>query len=176
VTLLVGFCGRARHGKDWLAAEVHAALPRDTKVYSLANALKVYARVAGLMTKKDGPLLQALGTEVFRRVRPNVWIDVIKYTIEEEQPRVAHIADVRFVNEHDWIKNQDGLTYKVQRLNADGTPYLDLARNASHASECQMDTIKEELFDGTVIATSGDLKTLAEAARLIAIDIARRMT
>lgn len=59
-------------------------------------------------------LLQVMGTEVGRMLfGPNVWIDIAARKAAEHE-RVV-ITDVRFANEAEWIRSQDGVVVKVER-------------------------------------------------------------
>ena len=169
-TLLVGFGNKARHGKDFVASEVHAHLPRETRLYSFASSLKAVARVLG-MRAKDGPLLQALGTDVFRKLDPDIWVRVLKYQIEEEAPKCALISDVRFPNEANYIRNSGGILVKVVRLEK-GRKWVAKDRDPNHPSEIALDSYP---FHYTIEAESGDLGKLGQAARDLAIVLCREM-
>lgn len=170
-TLLVGLGHKARHGKDTVANYVHVAMPRQTRIYSLAGALKSFARVLG-MREKNGAVLQALGAEVMRSLNPTIWIDILQAQIEEEAPRVALIPDVRFPNEAEWIKSQGGITVKVARWDAYGKPYVAADRPADHPSEIALD---HYLFDYHFQVTSGDFGGLLHAANVIEKAIGDRL-
>jgi hypothetical protein len=160
-TLLIGLGYKARHGKDTVAQEIINCAPSLARRYSFAAPLKAFARVLG-MKEKDGKVLQALGTDVMRVLRPNVWVDLLHYQIEEEQPAVAVITDMRFPNEFDYVKGQGGITVCVQRTHADGTPYVDPFRPADHPSET---ALAHATFDVTFRASSGSIETLRRMAR-----------
>lgn len=162
-TLIVGFGNKARHGKDTVAGLVHCALPAETKVYSFGAALKAVARVFG-MKGKDGTVLQALGTEVFRRINPNVWVDVLNEQIDEEKPRVALIPDVRFPNEADFVRRSGGILIRVRRLNDSGTLWVARDRDPQHSSEIALDDYP---FDLDFSITSGDWDGLRSSARIV---------
>lgn len=68
----------------------------------------------------DGPvsvrdLLQYLGTNIFRKISSDCWLQALKQQIEQEQPQLAIIADARFINELDFIKANSGLCIKLTR-------------------------------------------------------------
>ena len=161
--LIVGFGNKARHGKDTVAGMVHCAMPAETRIYSFANALKGFARVLG-MRSKDGTLLQALGTDVFRRLNPDMWVDVLAAQIDEEQPRIALITDMRFVNEAAYVRRMGGLTIRVSRTEIDGRPWVSQDRDPNHPSETALDCYP---FDFDFECVSGDtngLRTIAAVA------------
>jgi len=191
-TLLVGFGNKARHGKDYVANEVHALLPRETRLYSFASSLKAVARVLG-MRAKDGPLLQALGTDVFRKIDPDIWVRVLKYQIEEEAPKCALITDCRFPNEANYIHNSGGILVRVVRLQAvEGfwkrldarymsknwfdsilpVEWVSSDRDPKHPSEVALDDYP---FDVTIRAMSGNLGHLIQQAEGLAGLICREL-
>jgi hypothetical protein len=169
-TLIVGFGNKARHGKDTVASYVHQALPADSRLYAFGRALKGFARVLG-MKGKDGPLLQALGTDVLRRIDPDIWVRVLAEEIEEDQPRIALIPDVRFVNEADFIRRSGGLLVRVVRLNEDRSPWIAKDRDSTHVSEIALDHYR---FDVEFPVVSGDFEGLRKAAHLVTEMIQQR--
>lgn len=97
--------------------EVFSALKKfaDKKVelYGSKYELPLLYHDPGLMRARD--VLQFLGTEVFRRMATNCWIDCLQKTIEKENPAIAIIADCRFVNELQMIKDMGGLCIRLTR-------------------------------------------------------------
>jgi hypothetical protein len=51
----------------------------------------------GSMTIRE--VLQYVGTDIFRKMVPDVWMDALLRRIEKEQPKIALVSDVRFDNE-----------------------------------------------------------------------------
>ena len=70
-------------------------------------------------------------------------------------------TDMRFLNEADMIKKLGGYTVQVNRLNVDGTPFVDTARPANHVSEIQLDGYN---YDYKITVKTGDLPLLEEWA------------
>jgi hypothetical protein len=109
---------------------------------------------------KHPKLLQWWGTE-FRRARdPNYWVDKFVAGINPKADIVI-ATDMRFLNEADMIKKLGGYTVQVNRLNADGTPFVDTARPANHVSEIQLDGYN---YDYKITVKTGDLPLLEEWA------------
>lgn len=161
-TLVLGFGHKARHGKDWCCQAIHEQFPHMTRLYSFAGALKAYCRVCRGMTKKDGPLLQRVGTDELRAADPLVWVRTLYWQIEEERPRVALISDLRFPNEADFIHSTGGRCVKVSRLQSDGTPFVAPDRDPTHLSETALDDYRG--WDATITALSGHTKQLEQQA------------
>ncbi len=79
------------------------------------------------MTARE--VLQYVGTDVFRKMQHNVWADATVRLIEKENPTLALIADCRFPNEVEAIKNAGGIVIKLNRD----------TYNSTHASEVSLD-------------------------------------
>ena len=60
----------------------------------------------GFMTGRE--VLQYVGTNIFRKMYNNVWVDATLRLIQEEQPELAIIADVRFPNEVEGVQKAGG--------------------------------------------------------------------
>lgn len=142
-TLVIGLGYKARHGKDTTAEKLVQQFHlrgRRAKRYGFADALYAYCRVQHGMTLKDAPLLQRVGVEM-RDINPLVWINALHYRILDDSPDVAIIADTRFANEADYIKQQHGFLVKVMRYTETGDLWQDPSRSATHVSETEGDRI-----------------------------------
>lgn len=82
----------------------------------------------GLMTARE--LMQYIGTEIFRKIYGNIWVDALIRKINQEQPDLALVCDVRFPNEVEGIQVAGG---KVIRLTRCINP------EAAHDSEIALD-------------------------------------
>lgn len=82
----------------------------------------------GRMTVRQ--VLQHVGTEIFRRMCPGVWIDSLLRKIKREAPTHAIIADMRFPDEGDAVLAEGGSVYRLTRCVHHGD---------NHASEIAMD-------------------------------------
>ena len=138
-THVIGIGHKARHGKDSSAELIIRATKGAARRYSFGTGLYAVARALFNMTAKDAPLLQALGTEVGRRHDDDRWIRTTYWQISDERPRVAVLADVRFPNEADFVKQLGGTLIKVSRVNTDGSPYVVTDRDPNHPSEIALD-------------------------------------
>lgn len=109
---------------------------------------------------KHPKLLQWWGTE-FRRAQDDAyWIKRWKVAIDPKADIVI-ATDMRFENEAQAIKDVGGYTVRVNRLNVDGTPYVDPGRDRYHASETQLDGYN---VDYQITVKTGDLVLLEEWA------------
>jgi len=95
-----------------------------------------------LMTARE--VMQFVGTEVFRKMYNNVWVDATMRQIEKDSPSMAIITDVRFPNEVEGIMNCQNyssiMTGKVIKLKRDIYP------NDNHPSETSLDTHGDEFY------------------------------
>jgi hypothetical protein len=73
--------------------------------------------------------MQFVGTDLFRKMKHNVWADATINKIHNEQKKVAIIADCRFPNEVKAIRDAGGIVFKLTR-----NPF-----NSDHASETALD-------------------------------------
>lgn len=113
-------------------------------VYYLKKDEQVYVK-PGLMTARE--VMQFAGTEIFRKMYPNVWVDATLRQIKEDKPLLAVITDVRFINEVEGIQSinyQSNCPYngKVLRLTRDIFKGQD-----QHESEIALDNIPIEQYD-----------------------------
>jgi hypothetical protein len=86
-----------------------------------------------LQTDKDmtaREVLQYVGTNIFRRMYNNVWVDATIRRIEQENTELAVITDCRFPNEVEGVQKAGG---KVVKLTRNPSP------EDSHASETALD-------------------------------------
>jgi hypothetical protein len=70
-----------------------------------AEEIGLFVHGAGKMTVRD--VMQYVGSEVFRKMNPDIWSECLFRKLHEESPEMALISDVRFANEVDaLIKNK----------------------------------------------------------------------
>lgn len=101
---------------------------------------KLYYCESGFMTARE--VMQYVGTEVFRKMYSNVWVDATVNLINKEGPALAVITDCRFPNEVEGIQKIGG---KVIRLLRDPNNGKD-----QHKSETALDDFPFEKFDAVI--------------------------
>lgn len=156
---IIAFAGRKQSGKTTCSQAVISYFNSFVKpdnyarLYNFADPLKrdicmnilglTYEQCYGSDDDKNQPtnnywgdkqltareVMQFVGTDVFRKMQQNVWADATILKIQKEQPSLAIIADCRFPNEVDAVKNAGGLVIKLNR-----NPF-----NSDHASETALD-------------------------------------
>lgn len=92
--------------------------------------------------KKNGPMtnrevMEYFGSQICRKMYPNVWADALIRKIELMKPEIAVVCDVRFPNEVDAIKKAGG---KVIRL----TRTIEESANNKHISNTALD---QDVYD-----------------------------
>tara|TARA_R110002110_G_scaffold198675_5_gene409143 strand:- start:29605 stop:30441 length:837 start_codon:yes stop_codon:yes gene_type:complete len=101
----------------------------------------------GIVCHEPGPMtgrevMQYVGTEMFRKMYGNVWVDSTIRKIKQDNPTMAIVCDIRFPNEVEGVQQVGG---KVLRLLRD--PYQG---EDQHASETALDDYPPEKFDWVV--------------------------
>lgn len=74
-------------------------------------------------------VMQFVGTDLFRKMKNDVWASATINKIQREQPKLAVIADCRFPNEVEAVRNVGGLVIKLSRN----------LYHSNHASEVALD-------------------------------------
>lgn len=134
MTTIIGIAGPARSGKDTLCnqfLEIFQEMGIKANRSALADQLKLeckdfIANTLGIDVFTDKteekniirPLLVTWGTHVRRKLDPDIWIKKIQDSIEENS--ILIVPDIRFKNEFDWVKNNNGYMFFVDRINENG--------------------------------------------------------
>lgn len=164
--MIIAFAGRKQSGKTTACEFVSNLFAKHEKetsaIYNFADPLKKmcidifglqYEQCYGSDEQKNQlvncqwpdsnlnmtarEVLQYIGTDVFRKMQHDVWADAtIRQIIDEKLP-LALIADCRFPNEVEAIKNAGGLIVKLNRN----------LYNSNHASEKALDA---DVYDHSV--------------------------
>lgn len=141
--LVIGIAGRMCSGKDTLAQYIKQMSGKKIEIVHMSDALKQVAGVFGFTHEQlnDQKLkcitdefwgitprkfLQIVGTEMFRNLfRQDVWIRQLERRILENinDADVFIIADIRFVNEANFIERMHGLLIGIFREEVEAAFY-----------------------------------------------------
>jgi len=131
---IIGICGNARCGKDTMAElikEILADIKIKSKKINFADSLKDELRdlvdqTLGIDVYTDNseektiirPLLVTWGTDIRRKLDPDVWI---KKAFEKMTDECVYIVpDIRFINELEWVRQHNSYCIFIDRVD-DGT-------------------------------------------------------
>jgi uridine kinase len=131
---IIAIAGNARCGKDTLGKNISNLLNEygvNSSTYSFADELKretdkFLIETLGISAYTDNdeekliirPFLVFWGTEIRRKINPSIWVDKVFERIKPNE--VAIITDLRFENEFDFIKSNDGLSIYLSRIDSNG--------------------------------------------------------
>lgn len=101
-------------------------------------------------------VMQYIGTNVFRKMQHNVWADATIRRIQDENLSLALVADCRFPNEIESIKNAGGLVIKLNRN----------LYNSSHESEVALDSDRYDESNFDLVINNQDI-SIAEKNKII---------
>ena len=76
-------------------------------------AMGLLVHKGGFMTARE--VLQFVGTDIFRRMYEPVWVKLLMNKIKADSPLVAVIADCRFDNEAQAVKDEGGTIVRLTR-------------------------------------------------------------
>lgn len=144
MTTILAFSGRKQSGKSTSAEFVESLLSGrrnaiSYKTYSFADPLKkdicinilglTYEQCYGSDEDKNTPTdlewegkkltareaMEIIGTDIFRKLKNNVWVDATINKIKQESLDLAIIPDCRFPNEVDTILKHNGYVIRLSR-------------------------------------------------------------
>tara|TARA_R110000772_G_scaffold31249_7_gene77315 strand:- start:6158 stop:6742 length:585 start_codon:yes stop_codon:yes gene_type:complete len=126
---IIAIAGNARTGKDTLGNNFKKLLFDQgikANTYSFAGELK--KSVDSFLLEQLGisafsenpeekkiirPFLVFWGTDIMRSIDNNVWVNKLTDTLPPDE--VCIVTDLRFSNELDWVKNNEGISILIKR-------------------------------------------------------------
>lgn len=159
MTQIIAFAGRKQSGKttcsEFVKKYYNGTIEpfNSAKIYNFADPLKtdICMNILGLtydqcygddnskneytdivwnntkLTARE--VMQFIGTDIFRKIKNDVWSSATINKIKNEKPQLAIIADCRFPNEVEAVRDAGGIVIKLTR-----NPY-----NSDHESEVALD-------------------------------------
>lgn len=132
--MIIGISGVARSGKDTLAnnfVKIFKEYGVKSKRYALADQLKKESRSfikktlnidLFNLTEEEKvlirPFLVFWGTQIRRKNNENCWIEALEKQLSPDTLTI--VSDIRYPNEADWIKNNNGILIHISRIGNDG--------------------------------------------------------
>jgi hypothetical protein len=131
---IIAIAGNARCGKDTLGKNISDLLNEygiNSSTYSFADELKketdkflVETLGISAYTNNDEekliirPFLVFWGTEIRRKINPSIWVDKVFERIKPNE--VAIITDLRFENEFNFVRSNNGSLIYLSRIDVNG--------------------------------------------------------
>jgi len=86
-------------------------------------------------------VMQYVGTDFFRRIYPNVWVDSTVRRIRADNPKLAVIVDCRFPNEVEGVQVAGGKVIRLTRdiFNGSDTHASEIALDSYDGFDCTID-------------------------------------
>jgi len=172
---LIALTGLAGSGKDESAKAIMGQMGPYQR-YSFADPLREACKAVFGLTDhemadrklKETPLdrwpyesprrlLQQVGTDLFRSLWPEVWIECFNRHVSSQKDICICVTDLRFPNELQAVRAHEGMTIRVVRT--DQPPSVDL-----HPSEAHIPTLD---VDHEICAVTGDLESLHRQIRVL---------
>jgi hypothetical protein len=175
--MIIAFAGRKQSGKtsacEFTANVYSQTMQKNSAIYNFADPLKkmcidifglTYEQCYGSDENKNEyvncfwpdsgnsmtarEVMQYVGTNVFRKMQHNVWADATIRKIQDENLPLALIADCRFPNEVEAVKNAGGLVIKLNRN----------LYSSTHESETALDEDRYDQSNFDFVIDNKDLK------------------
>jgi hypothetical protein len=179
MTYIIGISGRKQSGKSTCAdyiANVAKEKNKTCKIYSFADPLKqdICMSILGLteqqcygtdddkntvtdtywdnkqLTARE--LMQFIGTDIFRKMQSQVWVNATVNKIKKDNIDIAIVADCRFPNEVSKIIENNGVVIRLTR---------DLF-HSDHISEVALDLDKYDWINFSRIIPNHKLSILEQ--------------
>lgn len=107
--------------------------------YCISNNISV----SGKMSARE--IMQYVGSEIFREMYPNIWVDVLLRRVKNYGSMLSVITDCRFPNECDAIHEAGGQILRMTR-----SPFSDQDTHMSETELDQYDNFDMVLFNDTM--------------------------
>lgn len=183
--MIIAFAGRKQSGKttacEFTANVFSQTTQQNSAIYNFADPLKkmcidifglTHEQCYGTDDQKNEyvnckwpdseklmsarEVMQYVGTNIFRKMQHNVWSEATIRKIQDENLPLALIADCRFPNEVEAVRNAGGLVVKLHRN----------IYNSSHESEIALDENRYDHSNFDMIIDNSNL-SIADKNKLI---------
>jgi len=168
---IIAFAGRKQSGKTSAAMAVAQAFKARNatsvvEIYNFADPLKNlcidilgldYRQCYGSDEEKNElvdcywndkqlssrEVMQIVGTDMFRKMQSHVWSSATIRKIKRDNPNLALIADCRFPNEVEAVKNAGGIVVKLNRNVYDSDHFSETALDRENYDYSNFDLVIE---------------------------------
>lgn len=150
--ILVGLIGYKQSGKDTCADYLvdHYGFKKYAFAEPVKQVCKIMFQLDPTQMEDEGKermdlrwnmtprqMMQTVGTDMVRNhLGDDFWVRTMDMRVKKQQPEKMVVSDVRFKNEAEWIKKNNGILVRI----LDGTLHTD-----PHPSETEQLTIKEDI-------------------------------
>lgn len=149
MTLLIGFSGRAKHGKTECCEGIKQHVESEggtAAIYDIGDMIRRYCIETGRlpqierkdMNREQLTLMIYVGREK-RAIDENFWIDQVFDRAAKEKPDVALCPNLRYRNEAEMFKQKGAFVVRVQRLNENGSVYISDDRPPNDPLETELE-------------------------------------
>lgn len=149
-TLIIGFSGRARHGKTIASEAIQhyvTGIGRTAQIYDIGgmilrhcilNGLLPVGTVRAQMTRDQLQVLIDVGKQM-RETESNYWVNRLLSEIEADQPDVALCPNLRLPQEADAFRAKGGYIIRCTRLNENGSLFISEDRPPNDITETALE-------------------------------------
>ena len=160
MTLILGLCGRARHGKTTACEAIadHASsLGLKAKLFDIGDRVRLYCIQEELlpkvarkdMTPEQLKILVDVGKQK-RKEDEHYWINLVLEDFRSSKNiDVALFPNVRYMNESTVLRKEGGYIIGCKRYNEDGSLFISPDRPANDFSETGMRFIIPDFYINT---------------------------
>jgi len=150
---IIGIAGNAGSGKDTLGENFEKILhDQGIKSKRLSFAYELRKSVDKFLLEQTGisaftsdkkekdlirPFLVCWGTDIMRNINNNVWVDRLEPNLDGDCVNI--ITDLRFTNELDWIKKNNGFSLMIRREGIEPANDYEEINNAKMLSKVDLD-------------------------------------
>ena len=107
---------------------------KNSKTFLKWQDMPESGKKKGTMTVRE--VLQYVGTDVFRKMYKDIWVDSCIRDIKKDSPDLALVCDVRFENEIIAIQNEGGTVIGLTRFKEDDDEHKSESEIAKKLSLC----------------------------------------
>lgn len=145
--ILIGFSGRARHGKTecMLAVKEYAERAHHTVgIYDVGSMILKACHISGRlpatlkredMKKEDIQVLIDVGKELKNQFGQDYFANMVVQNAKDEHCDIAMCPNLRLPIEADVFRKSGGIIVRVTRLNADGSLFISSDRDPNDVTE-----------------------------------------